>query len=160
MEPAGKTAPETATFEAFYRRAYPGAVRLAWLLTHDASLCEDVVQDAFGRLHPRFPSLDRPDAYLRTTIVNGCRERHRRTSREQRRLRLVHAGVERHVAAPTDPLVDALHRLPEHQRAALVLRYWSDLPEAEIAEVLGVRPSTVRSLLARGLEALRKELPR
>jgi len=148
-------------FSSFYRSAYPGAVRLAWLLTHDASACEDVAQDALARVHDRFGSLERPEAYLRVAVVNGCRERHRRSERHERRLRLVHPRPdEPHEPAPGDELLDVLHRLPERQRAALVLRYWADLPESEIAEALGVRPSTVRSLVARGLDALRQELPR
>lgn len=153
--------PAADTFEAFYRAEYPGAVRLAWLLTRDASVCEDVVQDAFTRLHGRYDTVEWPAAYLRVAVVNGCRERHRRVERGERRLRLVHAGSEDHAVLGTSAeIVDVLHRLPERQRAALVLRYWADLPEADIAEALGVKPSSVRTLVARGLDALRKELPR
>lgn len=148
-------------FASFYRAAYPGMVRLAWLLTSDADRCEDVVQDAFTRLHDRFDTIDRPEAYLRVAVVNGCRADHRRAGRLERRLRLAEPRPgEDHADAPGDPIVDALARLAPRQRAALVLRYWADLPEAEIAEALGVRPATVRSLVARGLDALRQELPR
>jgi DNA-directed RNA polymerase specialized sigma24 family protein len=64
-------------FVGFYRDAYPGAVRLAWLLTHDHAGAEDVVQDAFVRLRPRLASIENRTAYLRTAIVNGCRDRAR-----------------------------------------------------------------------------------
>ena len=161
MEPVAVPVDVAGDFERFYRSSYPGAVRLAWLLTHDASLCEDVAQDAFARVHERFAGLERPEAYLRVAIVNGCRERRRRGERAERRLRLAHPrGEEASVDGPSGGLVDVLARLPERQRAAIVLRYWADLPEAEIAEVLGIRPPTVRTLVARGLERLRKELPR
>lgn len=164
MEPATESTGPRAhdgDFAGFYRVAYPGMVRLAWLLTHDEGLAEDVVQDAFTHLHDRFATLDRPEAYLRVAVVNGCRADHRRAGRHERRLRLVEPRPgDAHADAPADPMVDALGRLPVRQRAALVLRYWADLPEADIAEALGVRPATVRSLVARGLEALRKELPR
>ena len=75
MEPVALPVDMDVDFELFYRSSYPGAVRLAWLLTHDASLCEDVAQDAFARVHERFAGLERPEAYLRVAIVNGCRER-------------------------------------------------------------------------------------
>lgn len=146
-------------FAEFYREHYPIAVRLAWLLTHDNSVIEDVVQDAFVRLHPRFDdALNRP-AYLRTCVVNGCRNRARNAQRSAARLRLVSA-TERIVASdhPSE-LLDAVATLPYNQRAVVVLRYWADLPELEIARMLGVRPSTVRTLVGRALSALRKDLP-
>ena len=160
MEPAEAPVAPASDFEGFYRDTYPSAVRLAWLLTHDGGAAEDIVQDAFGRLHARFATVERPHAYLRVAVVNGCRERRRRHARDERRLRLVTAASDISVAPPTEPLVDALGRLPYRQRAALVLRYWADASEADIAEAIGVRPSTVRSLVARGLDALRKEIPR
>ena len=146
----------TDVFADFYRQHYPGAVRLAWLLTHDNSLTEDVVQDAFVRLQPRFAdALDRP-AYLRTCMVNGCRDRARGEKRSVSRIRLL-AATERSASndRPSE-LLDAVGALPYNQRAAIVLRYWADLPEAEIAHVLDIRPGTVRTLIARALSALRR----
>ena len=146
-------------FSDFYREAYPGAVRLAWLLTHDHAAAEDVVQDAFVRLRPRLEAIDNRRAYLRTAIVNGCRDRARSAGRAEAGLRRVVILSE--ASAPDHPseLIDAVSRLPYKQRAVLVLRYWADLPEAEIAEIVGVRPATVRSITARALAKLRKELP-
>lgn len=146
-------------FADFYRDAYPGAVRLAWLLTHDHSDAEDVVQDAFVRLRPRLATVDHRTAYLRSAIVNGCRDRARSARRADagwRRLRVV-----TEVSSTDKPseLVDALADLPYKQRAVLVLRYWADLREEEIAEIIGVRPATVRSITSRALDRLRRELP-
>jgi len=146
-------------FTGFYRDAYPGAVRLAWLLTHDHAAAEDVVQDAFVRLRPRLATVEHRTAYLRMAIVNGCRDRARSVGRADagwRRLRVV-----AEVSSTDKPaeLLDAIATLPYKQRAVLVLRYWADLREEEIANIVGVRPATVRSITARALAQLRKELP-
>ena len=146
-------------FVGFYRDAYPGAVRLAWLLTHDHAGAEDVVQDAFLRLRPRFAAIENPTAYLRTAIVNGCRDRARSAGRSDARLRRIMVLTEASSTDHPDELLDAVAHLPYRQRAVLVLRYWADLPEAEIAEIVGVRPATVRSITARALAHLRRELP-
>lgn len=145
-------------FADFYRAEYPAAVRLAWLLTRSSAACEDVVQDSFAAVHSRYARLDSPGPYLRTTVVNGCRRWHRSGEREARRLQLVRPEVS--VAHGGSDLVDALHHLPYRQRAVLVLRFWGDLSEAEIAEALGCRPGTVKSLSSRALARLRSEIPR
>ena len=145
-------------FTVLYREAYPGAVRLAWLLTHDHAAAEDVVQDAFVRLRPRLATVEHPTAYLRTSIVNGCRDRARSASRADagwRRLRVV---TEVSTTDKPSELIDAVSLLPYKQRAVLVLRYWADLREEEIAEIVGVRPATVRSITSRALDRLRREL--
>ncbi len=146
-------------FTGFYRDAYPGAVRLAWLLTHDHDAAEDVVQDAFVRLRPRLESIENRAAYLRTAIVNGCRDRARSAGRADagwRRLRVV---TDLSSTDKLSELLDAVAHLSYKQRAVLVLRYWADLPEADIATIVGCRPATVRSITSRALERLRKELP-
>lgn len=100
-------------------------------------------------------------AYLRKTIVNLVRSRHRSRAREAARLDR-HARLVAPMSATDDvepvagPLWDAMSSLPDRQRAALVLRYWLDLSDSDIATTLGCRPSTVRSLLARGVETLRQ----
>ena len=148
-----------AEFTHFYRDAYPGAVRLAWLLTHDHAAAEDVVQDAFVRLHPRLATVEHRTAYLRTAIVNGCRDRARSAGRAEAGLRRMRPVVELSSTDHLSELLDAVGHLPYKQRAVLVLRYWADLPDSEIAEIVGVRPATVRSVTARALARLRKELP-
>ena len=146
-----------ARFSAFYRVERPAAVRLAALLTQRVA-AEDVVQDAFVGLYPRFDRLDNPAAYLRVAILNGCRQMHRRRAVELDRMpRLVAPGFD-HPELPA--LADAVALLPYRQRAVLVLRYWLDLSEDDIAEALGCRPGTVKSLSSRALERLGKEVER
>lgn len=147
-------------FVDFYRLHYPGAVRLAWLLTHDHSMTDDVVQDAFLRIRPRFDTVLDGQAYLRACVVNGCRDRARSSQRSNARLRLVSATMRSSVSDRPAELLDAVATLPYNQRAAVVLRFWADLPEIEIARTLGVRPSTVRSLVGRALTTLRRDLPK
>ncbi|MDO8389381.1 MAG: sigma-70 family RNA polymerase sigma factor [Actinomycetota bacterium] len=146
-----------ARFATFYRAERPAAVRLAALLTQRVA-AEDVVQEAFAGLYPRFADLDNPAAYLRVAILNGCRQMHRRRAVELDRLpRLTTPGV----FDPELPaMADAVAALPYRQRAVLVLRYWLDLSEDEIAEALGCRPGTVKSLSSRALERLGEEVER
>ena len=94
-----------------------------------------------------------PGAYLRTCVVNRCRDLQRRR-RTERRTPLPPA--ERSTELGADELADALAALPIKRRAAIVLRYYDGLSEARIAEVLGVPPGTVKSLLSRGLAELRE----
>ncbi|HRW37370.1 MAG: sigma-70 family RNA polymerase sigma factor [Acidimicrobiales bacterium] len=149
----------TDELEALYRSAYPSSVRLALLLVGDPRAAEDLAQDAFVRIAPRLAGLDRPEAYLRTVVVNLCRDHGRRaaTVRAQPAPRPVHA------AEP--PLPDelgtawvALQALPIAQREAIVLRYWADLETSEIAHLLSVPHPTIRTRIRRGLAALRKAL--
>ncbi len=139
-----------------YRAEYPGMVRLAFTLTGDGGAAEDVVQDAFALLQPRFGRVDNPGGYLRTTVVNLCRNRERRSQRARR--------ADHHVPHPelstlgANEMADALARLPYRQRAVLVLRYWADWSEVEIASALRCRPGTVKALASRALTRLRREI--
>jgi RNA polymerase sigma factor (sigma-70 family) len=134
---------------------HDGLARLACLLTGSTLLAEDVVQDAFVQLQLRWETVDRPGAYLRTAVVNGCRGYHRRLRRE----RSSYADLVSTATLPETPMVlDVLRRLPYPQRAALVLRFYEDWPDEEIAELLECRPATVRSHVHRGLRAMRKVL--
>jgi RNA polymerase sigma factor (sigma-70 family) len=152
--------PEAAAeFTRFYREAYPGAVRLAWLLTHDHGAAEDVVQDAFVRVNSRLTSIEHPKAYLRAAIVNGCRDRARSAGRADAAFRRISVTTEPSALDRPSELLDAIAHLPYRHRAVLALRYWADLPEAEIAEIVGVKPATVRSITARALARLKRELP-
>jgi RNA polymerase sigma factor (sigma-70 family) len=159
----GPTPPARDAFADFYRAEFGGAVRLAWLLTNRGADSEDLVQDAFARIAGRFASLETPSAYLRVAIVNACREAHRRREREQRRIERVAAEPQRSPEASDGDdaqLLRLVAALPYPQRAVLVLRYWSDLPDTEIARVLDVRPTTVRSMAHRATRRLQKELSR
>jgi RNA polymerase sigma-70 factor (sigma-E family) len=147
-------APPAPRFEDFYRAQHEPMLRLAYLLTQSRAAAEDLVQDSFIRIQPRWGSLDTPAAYLRRTVTNACYSWHRRRRREEA------APVEPATAAPPehDEMWDALAKLPPRRRAALVLRYYLDLSEADIADALGCRPGTVKSLTSRGLADLRSVL--
>ena len=145
-----------------YVRSAPGAIRLAYLLTGDQPLAEDLVQEAFLRFPGRLHHLREPeafDAYLRRTVVNLSKNVFRRRAVERAYLEResATAHVEQHDpdVAEYESMRAALLSLPARQRAAIVLRYYEDLPESDIADILRCRPATVRSLVARGLEQLR-----
>jgi RNA polymerase sigma-70 factor (sigma-E family) len=141
---------------------YRSLVRTAWLLLGDAAAAEDVVQDAFVGLHRAWPRLREPDRavhYLHRSTVNGARSglRRRRTVTtyapvlaERAEADDVATGVADHTAVAA-----ALASLPVRQREVLVLRYYGDLSEQAIADLLGISPGTVKVHAARGLAALR-----
>ncbi len=150
---SGTPAP-TVTFAAFYEAEFEGAVRLAKALTGSWDTARDVAQDAFCGMHRRWRGIDSPHAYLRRSIVNGS------TSVRRRRRRDATRPLPRPepVGLDADELADALAALAPRQRAAIVLRHHLDLPDAEIADALGVRVGTVASLVHRGLAKLRVAL--
>lgn len=154
--PALPASPWTESFTSLYRQQYAPMVRVAFLLVGSEGLAEELVQDTFLRVRHPIESVDHPVAYLRRAVVNACRNHHRHQAVERRgAVRL--AGAE--AAEPElDHLADALGRLPERQRAVLVLRYYLGCTEVEIADALGCRPGTVKSLASRGLAALREVL--
>lgn len=140
------------TFDDLFAERYEPMVRLAMLLVGNEAVAEELVQDAFVRVHHKWATVEHPAAYLRTAVVNACRNNRRRARLERAHARADAAAV----APPQEPLLDALATLNERQRVAIVLRYYEDLPEAEIAEAIGCRPGTVKSLLSRGLAQLRE----
>ncbi|AXK37794.1 sigma-70 family RNA polymerase sigma factor [Streptomyces armeniacus] len=140
-------------------------VRLAVLLGAEQD-AEDVVAEAFCVLHHRWYRLRAPDAapaYLRSVVCNLVRMRIRRLQVSRR-----HASVEVSDIDSAEStamlhedqrqVVDALKQLPGRQREALVLRYWMDLKEREIAEAMGISAGTVKSHISRGMEALSRAL--
>ncbi len=144
-------------FNAFFASQYPPTVRLAHLLTGSNSSAEDLAQDAFARVFPKMDRLDNPAAYLRTTTVNVCNNWHRSTIREADRFRR-HGVSDPESTLQSDELLASIRKLPYRQQAVLVMRYWLDLTEAEIASTLECRPGTVKSLNARALVALGHDL--
>jgi RNA polymerase sigma-70 factor (sigma-E family) len=154
--PRSSAQPSPCGFSTVYREEYPGLVRLAYLILGSREQAEEVVQDAFVRLHDRWQRIDNPAAYLRTSVVNGCRDVRRRLVRY--RAREPRLAVKPETWDTPDELADVLATLPVRQRSALVLRYYAGLSEAEIALALGVRPGTVKSSIHRGLARLRQEL--
>jgi RNA polymerase sigma-70 factor (sigma-E family) len=141
-------------------------VRLAVLLVDDQQSAEDVVQDAFTGLWQRHgdrPRIDNPLGYLRTAVVNNARSvlRRRQTARRYVPPHQPYAGsaeAEAMLSAEHRAVVDALRQLTDRQREVLVMRYWSDLSEADIAETLGISKGTVKSTASRAIDALGKLL--
>jgi RNA polymerase sigma-70 factor (sigma-E family) len=141
-----------ATFGGFYSDHYAELVRLATLLSGSSDAAPDLVQDCFVRLHGRWESVREPLPYVRRSVVHACASHHRRNAVVRR-----NPPPEPPVAElGADELEDALAALPARQRAAVVLRYYGDLPDADIARALRCREGTVRSLVSRALADLRK----
>jgi RNA polymerase sigma-70 factor (sigma-E family) len=140
-------------------------VRLATFLCGDREVAEEIVQEAFLGLLRRWSALAGPEAavgYLRASVVNGTRNLHRHRRVARRHLHIAEPDV---APAADDALLlaeehravlAALDRLPQRQREVLVLRYWSELGEAEIANALGVPRGTVKSTASRALDALER----
>jgi len=145
-------------FSEFYRAEWPGAVRLAALLTQQPSAAEDLAQDAFARMFPKWEDAVNPAAYLRVSVVNACQHWHRHAGVQRAKSHLI--AADESVEFAGGELADAVAALPDRQRFVLVLRYYADLTEAEIAEALGCRPGTVKSIASRALARLHKEIDR
>lgn len=146
--------PPVAGIAELYEREWSSLARVAYLLTNDRSRAEEIVQDAFVRLQATRSRVVNPPAYLRTVVVNACRDVHRHRAVVARNP----MPAPEHSIAEHDELFDALARLPWRQQAALVLRFHVDLSELDIAAALDCRPATVRSLVHRALATLRKDL--
>jgi RNA polymerase sigma factor (sigma-70 family) len=141
-------------FDAAYREHFAPLMRVAFLMTGSNETAEDVVQDVFVRCRSRLADLEDARSYLRAAVINECRSVHRRA----RRAPELAVPVPDEIPTELLDLRDALATLPWKQRAAIVLRYFVDTPDEQIAESLGCRPSTVRSLIRRGIANLRKVL--
>jgi RNA polymerase sigma factor (sigma-70 family) len=148
----------TATLEELFRAEYTGMVRLAYTLVGNAAEAEEVVQESFADLSVRLDDRDdpvrEPGAYLRAIVVGRCHSLIRR-----RRL------VRQHQLEPppdlpgsAETLWDVVHGLPEHQRIAVVLKYYCGCRASEIAKITEQPAPTVRSHLRRALATMRKEL--
>jgi RNA polymerase sigma factor (sigma-70 family) len=146
-----------AAVTALYAEHALGLTRLAHVMLGDRPAAEDVVHDAFAGLYRNWQRLQdraRAQAYLRSSVLNGCRTVLRRAGRPA-----VFDVVEHVPAAETallaraerDAVLAVLRRLPDRQREAIVLRFYLDLTDAEIALVMSVGESTVRSTIHRGL---------
>ncbi len=159
-EPREGTEPGRPTFEQLYVSSYQRLVRLGYVMTGSKEVAEDLVQESFVRLHRHYDRIDAPERYARQAVVNACKSHFRRAARERDRRPLLYIvdGSRPTGGAASQPgdLHDVLLALPYRQRAAIVLRYYLDLSEAEIADALGCRPGTVGSLIHRGLERLRE----
>ncbi|MEU7019689.1 sigma-70 family RNA polymerase sigma factor [Streptomyces sp. NPDC046203] len=165
--PYGSGPAPTPTLTELYRARRLDMVRLALFLVDDLPTAEDVVQDAFAAVCRAYGTslagLADPGAYLHTAVVNAARSvlRRRRTAR-------AYVPPHQGAGAPVDEglllaeehrhVLDALGELTRRQREVLVLRYWSELTEAQIAHTLGLSRGTVKSTASRALDALEKKL--
>jgi RNA polymerase sigma-70 factor (sigma-E family) len=158
-------AEEDPSFEAYVAARGAALVRFAMLLTGDDHRAEDLVQEALTKAYLRWSRIrraDNPDVYLRRLVINGSRSWwRRRANREAPGL----TPAER--AAPGDLGDEAVARdelwrliggLPNQQRAVVVLRYYEDLDDATIAQILQCTPGTVRTHAMRALHKLREHL--
>lgn len=147
-------------FAAHYRRL----LALAVLVTDDRATAEDLVQEAFARLHGRaLADPERALAYLRSTVLNLSRSRLRRlrTARKHERPddRLLPSAEDDVILrADQRAVLDALRTLSPRQRQALVLRYWEDMTESQVAAAMGLSAGAVKSHTSRGMSALRTAL--
>ncbi|MEP7036231.1 MAG: SigE family RNA polymerase sigma factor [Actinomycetota bacterium] len=157
-----------------YAAHWSSLVRLAWLLVRDQQLAEETVQDAFVAMHSHWSKLRDPQralAYLRRAVVNGSRSALRHRTVENRYLR-AETSARTAYGTTTEPsaetralehasgerLVGALGRLPRRQREVLTLRYYLDLSEAQIADVLSISAGAVKTHAHRGLAGLRLDV--
>jgi RNA polymerase sigma-70 factor (sigma-E family) len=152
-------------FAGFVREHTPALLRTAYLLTGNAQAAEELVQDTLARLYPKWDRVagaDVPLAYVRRSLTNGYINYQRRAARRE----FAHEDVPERIdprdvltqLADRDEIWNGLRFLPERQRAALVLRFFEDLTDEESAIALGCRVGTVRSLISRGLAALREQM--
>jgi RNA polymerase sigma-70 factor (sigma-E family) len=149
-------------FEELYAAERDGLLRLAVLVCHDRGRAEDAVAEAFARVYPKWRAggVDRPAFYLRRAVLNQLTGGFRRRAVERREAERLW-GDERGetvfdvLLSDRAALVEGLASLSENQRAVLVLRFYEDRSEAEIADILDVPTGTVKSRCARALARLR-----
>ncbi|PWI10378.1 SigE family RNA polymerase sigma factor [Streptomyces sp. NWU339] len=155
-------AKQEAEFKEFVTARWSHLVRTAYLLTGDVHHAEDLTQTALAKAYRswrRVSRSDRPEAYVRRILVNcnSDRFRKRRVTEALTAVPPEVAGRDEAVswADERSALLAALAGLPPKQRAVVVMRYWEDLSEAEVAEVLGCSPGTVKSQASKALAKLR-----
>jgi RNA polymerase sigma factor (sigma-70 family) len=156
----GELSTDLATFEQVFLAEYGGLARLAAIICRDPARAEELVQEAFAAALPRWADLDRPGAFVQRTVINlaiNARQRGRFTRQSPM------DGIDTAVSDP-EPADDALRAvlagLPAVQRAVVALRFYRDLPLAEIAALLDRPLNTVKSDLRRALAALSEEIGR
>lgn len=153
------------SFGALYLQHRTSALRLAYLLCGDAERAEEAVAEAFSQVYPHWRTGKVADAgaYVRKAVVNELRSRGRRRLleiREERRRTVDRTTLDdvAQQAVERDRITTALAALPTRQRAAVVLRFYEDLPESQVAAALGISVGTVKSSVSRGLVRLRAAL--
>jgi RNA polymerase sigma-70 factor (sigma-E family) len=156
----------SAHFEQFVEDCTDSLLRTAYLLTRDRSAAEELVQDTLVALYPQWPKVAQaqsPIAYVRRSLINRYLNQQRRGSACELSIDFTAAHSAQRACGPDfanrvddrDQLRRALSTLPARQRAAVVLRYFHDLSDQQVAEAMGCRATTVRSLISRALSTLR-----
>jgi RNA polymerase sigma-70 factor (sigma-E family) len=161
--PVAVMATKEDALTALYTAHYRELVRLAAFLTGDRDNAEEIVQDAYVKVHGSWRGLREPDkgqAYLRAAVVNLSRSRLRRRQvvarhRPEPQRDLASAETLALEVVQREELLEALHRLPRRQREAVVLRYYGDLTEAQTAATMGCSVGAVKSHTSRAITALR-----
>jgi RNA polymerase sigma-70 factor (sigma-E family) len=154
-------------FDEFVNTRGPALLRFAYLLTGNAHQAEDLVQEALARSHPRWTKVEQydvPEAYVRKAVLRLYLSWRRRRSSTEVVVATMHDGMavtmdESDRIAVREQLWQMLVKLPRMQRAVLVLRYFEDRDDDDIAGLLGCARATVRVHAARGLQRLRAGLP-
>lgn len=158
-----KEAVENDVVREAFAQHYAALLRYSYLLSGDRHVAEDLVQEAFVRASPKLSSIANSDvgSYLTRAIVNLWRNRIRRLVIERRargRVEVISSVDFDEAVSVRDEVWAALASLPPRQRACLVLRYYEDLSERSIANILGCSTGTVKSQLSKAIAKLRKEL--
>ncbi len=154
------SASAVADFEEFATAHWPDLVRLAYGLTGDRWLAEDLAQTTLAQAYASWWRVRRaadPDAYVYRILINASKSRFRHRRVAEQPGDLPDTPVPDHTERSDDrtELLAALRELPPRQRAVILLRYWADLSDAQTAAALGCSPGTVRSQAARGIAKLR-----
>lgn len=151
----------TDDFASFYAATWSRLLRTTYAITGDAQLAEDALQTGFSHAYAswgRVRAADDPVAYVRRVAVNAALAQRRRAFR-RRELTTAYVPETAYTPAEVDEDVwRAVLALPVRQRAVVVLRYYEDLSEAQIADALGCRPGTVKSQASAALASLRRVL--
>lgn len=145
----------TDTFETLFDREWRPMLQVAYLIVGSHAVAEEIVQEAFTVVLDRWESIDRPGGYLRTTVVRAAVRAAALSRRERDAVSAQHPDVA--YQPDHEGIWEQLEHLSSRQRSALVLRFHADLSLDDVAETLGCRPATARSLVRRGLEELRKK---
>ena len=139
------------TFSELYANEFVPLVRMATLMTGRPESARDIVQDAFVKLHVKWSTVRNPVAYVRRSVVNGCKSHHRR----ERRRGGDDSVAEQAANLEVDLTFATLDALNHRQRAVVILKYYEGRSEAEIADIVGCRPGTVGPTVQRALAKLR-----
>ena len=168
--PSGTPGADAASaVTALYEQHAVSMIRIALIMLGDRAAAEDVVQDAFFGLYRRWGGLEDPDSaltYVRSAVLNACRDALRQRTRRERRDRAAAIAWQAHPSAEAVALISEDHRrilagvrlLPDRQREALVCRFFLGLSEDETARAMGITKGTVKSATSRAVSALRRML--